>query len=442
MSASDEVAGLPGGEALAALAAQVHGNPAAIRDIANRWSAAAGDCATHAGNVQAAVADVGHEWQGSSASAFAAFMGRFGAAGRGAEQALDAAARELRGVAGALEEAHVSVESICENLLGEVSQFRAANPQASSAELNVQISGLTAEAAAAARPEVAQVQQALGRAQAALAGDLSRLNRTFSALPQAGAPGFLPSWATPGGWGPVPHQSPGNLSGTGSRGGAPHSPGAGGTAGSSASGAPGSSASGAPAGSSASGTPGSPDSGAGSSGSGTPAGSTAPAGTPVAAGAGRTPSSGSLDGRPVSGGSAQTVGAVLMGAPSAPSGPAPPQRLTGWIGQATKILEAQGIPASKLSPQDIWIIIQHESGGSPSAINNWDSNAAAGTPSIGLMQTIGPTFNAYALPGHGDIYNPVDNIIAGVRYALARYGSLDNVPGVAAVHDGQPYVGY
>jgi SLT domain-containing protein len=58
------------------------------------------------------------------------------------------------------------------------------------------------------------------------------------------------------------------------------------------------------------------------------------------------------------------------------------------------------------------------------------------------MQTIPPTFNAYALPGHGDIHNPVDNIIAGVRYALARYGSPDNVPGVAAVRNGQPYVGY
>ncbi len=71
-----------------------------------------------------------------------------------------------------------------------------------------------------------------------------------------------------------------------------------------------------------------------------------------------------------------------------------------------------------------------------------NSNAAAGTPSTGIMQCIAPTFNAYALPGHGNIYNPVDNIIAGVRYALARYGSLDNVPGVAAVRGGQPYVGY
>ena len=87
-------------------------------------------------------------------------------------------------------------------------------------------------------------------------------------------------------------------------------------------------------------------------------------------------------------------------------------------------------------------IIQHESGGDPNAINNYDINAQEGHPSIGLTQTIQPTFNSYALPGHGDIRNPVDNIIAGVRYALARYGSLDNVPGVAAVHHGQSYVGY
>ena len=58
------------------------------------------------------------------------------------------------------------------------------------------------------------------------------------------------------------------------------------------------------------------------------------------------------------------------------------------------------------------------------------------------MQTIDSTFNSYALPGHKDIWNPVDNIIAGVRYALSRYGTLDNVPGVAAVHSGGSYVGY
>jgi len=95
-----------------------------------------------------------------------------------------------------------------------------------------------------------------------------------------------------------------------------------------------------------------------------------------------------------------------------------------------------------MNPQDIATIIQHESGGNPNATNGWDSNAAAGHPSIGLMQTIGPTFDSYKLPGHDNIRDPVDNIIAGVRYAIGRYGSVSNVPGVRAVHNGGAYVGY
>ena len=116
--------------------------------------------------------------------------------------------------------------------------------------------------------------------------------------------------------------------------------------------------------------------------------------------------------------------------------------MDGWIDEATRILVANGVPAAQVDPQLLSIIIAHESGGDPGAVNTWDSNAAAGTPSIGLMQTIGPTFQAYALPGHTDIHNPVDNIIAGTRYALARYGSLDNVPGILSLRGGQAYVGY
>ena len=113
-----------------------------------------------------------------------------------------------------------------------------------------------------------------------------------------------------------------------------------------------------------------------------------------------------------------------------------------WIKQAMQILEAHGVPASKMNARDIAIIIDHESSGNPNAENDWDSNAKAGHPSIGLMQTIQPTFNAHKLPGHDNIRNPVDNIIAGVRYAISRYGSISNVPGVKAVHSGRKYIGY
>ncbi|GLY67369.1 hypothetical protein Atai01_39880 [Amycolatopsis taiwanensis] len=71
-----------------------------------------------------------------------------------------------------------------------------------------------------------------------------------------------------------------------------------------------------------------------------------------------------------------------------------------------------------------------------------NSNAKAGHPSKGLMQTIDSTFNSYKLPGHGDIYNPVDNIIAGVRYTMSRYGSIANTPGLKAMSHGGGYVGY
>ena len=71
--------------------------------------------------------------------------------------------------------------------------------------------------------------------------------------------------------------------------------------------------------------------------------------------------------------------------------------------------------------------MQTESGGNPKAINLWDSNARAGIPSKGLMQVIDPTFQAYARPGFNkNIWDPLSNILASVRYAVSRYGSLTN----------------
>jgi hypothetical protein len=117
-------------------------------------------------------------------------------------------------------------------------------------------------------------------------------------------------------------------------------------------------------------------------------------------------------------------------------------QVESWINQAFKALEADGVPAGELNEAGVLLIIEHESSGNPNAINNWDSNAKAGDPSRGLMQVIGTTFNEYKLSGHDDIYNPVDNIIAGVRYAISRYGSIQNVPGVKSVDSGGKYVGY
>ncbi|WP_200300658.1 transglycosylase SLT domain-containing protein [Streptomyces adelaidensis] len=101
--------------------------------------------------------------------------------------------------------------------------------------------------------------------------------------------------------------------------------------------------------------------------------------------------------------------------------------LDGWIRESLDIMAQKGIPGSY---DGIHRNIMRESSGNPQAINNWDSNAAAGTPSKGLLQVIDPTFAAYHVSGTPyDPYDPVANITAACNYAAARYGSIDNVFG-------------
>ncbi|MFI7665764.1 transglycosylase SLT domain-containing protein [Nocardia sp. NPDC049526] len=118
--------------------------------------------------------------------------------------------------------------------------------------------------------------------------------------------------------------------------------------------------------------------------------------------------------------------------PPVPGLPLPPppapvyeDNLDGWIHHALDIMASQGIPGSY---NGIYRNIMRESGGNPQAINLWDSNAAAGIPSKGLLQVIDPTFNAYHVEGTAwDIWDPVANITAACNYAAHRYGSMDNV---------------
>jgi TP901 family phage tail tape measure protein len=123
--------------------------------------------------------------------------------------------------------------------------------------------------------------------------------------------------------------------------------------------------------------------------------------------------------------------AIMMGA-NAPGVRAAPEVLRGWLTQAIKVT---GVPANWLN--GLIARAMQESGGNPRAINLWDSNAAKGVPSKGLMQTIEPTFNAYKLPGYGDIWNPVHNAVAAIRYIIARYGSVYNLPRGGYAEGGQ-----
>lgn len=95
-----------------------------------------------------------------------------------------------------------------------------------------------------------------------------------------------------------------------------------------------------------------------------------------------------------------------------------------WRKIAIKALKMEG-QYSAANLNALLYQMQTESGGNPNAINLWDSNAAKGTPSKGLLQTIDSTFQAYARPGYNkNVYDPLSNILASIRYAVSRYGSL------------------
>lgn len=95
-----------------------------------------------------------------------------------------------------------------------------------------------------------------------------------------------------------------------------------------------------------------------------------------------------------------------------------------WRVLATRALQMTG-QYSEANLERLLYQMQTESGGNPNAINNWDINAINGTPSKGLMQVIDPTFRAYAMPGYDkNIYDPLSNMLASIRYAVSTYGSL------------------
>ncbi len=80
-----------------------------------------------------------------------------------------------------------------------------------------------------------------------------------------------------------------------------------------------------------------------------------------------------------------------------------------------KALTMAGLPTSGKYVNAWMKQIQTESTGNPKAKN--PSGAS------GLVQVKPGTFNQYKLAGHGNIWKPLDNLIAGMRYAKGRYGT-------------------
>ncbi|MEU6584416.1 hypothetical protein [Nocardia sp. NPDC046763] len=94
--------------------------------------------------------------------------------------------------------------------------------------------------------------------------------------------------------------------------------------------------------------------------------------------------------------------------------------LTIEIGKALDYLGITDPVARENWTKGYLTLISRESDGDPDSVNDYDSNARAGTPSQGLTQTIPSVFLAYGPKGAtlADIKDPVANIIASMNYVM------------------------
>lgn len=116
-------------------------------------------------------------------------------------------------------------------------------------------------------------------------------------------------------------------------------------------------------------------------------------------------------------GSVYKAGTDVAGGLPTPGGSA----VERWRSYVKKALKMNGLPTTQAYVNAWMSQIQTESGGNPSAIGGNDGLADGNA--TGLLQTKPGTFAANAFPGHGNIMNGFDNILAAIRYAKGRYGS-------------------
>ncbi|ELB36626.1 phage tail tape measure protein [Enterococcus faecium] len=91
-----------------------------------------------------------------------------------------------------------------------------------------------------------------------------------------------------------------------------------------------------------------------------------------------------------------------------------------WGSYVSKALKMNGLPATAAYINAWMSQIQTESGGNERAIGGTDGLAEGNA--TGLLQTKPGTFAANAFPGHGNIMNGFDNMLAAINYAKKRYG--------------------
>lgn len=122
-------------------------------------------------------------------------------------------------------------------------------------------------------------------------------------------------------------------------------------------------------------------------------------------------------------GSGTTTGGAPTG-PITPSGSTATPFTNGSLqDQVAQALQMAGFPASDAT--QYLQLIQNESGGNPAAVNPNAINYGGGygmENATGLTQMMPTTFQAYAVPGHDNIMNPLDNMLADLNYIKANYG--------------------